>query len=51
MKGGGAAVSISQDKRLELINSVQSKWDETVDDACGEDLAGDIRDLFAEHAP
>lgn len=51
MKGGGAAVSISQDKRMELIASVQGKWDETVDAACGPDLAGKVRDLFAQHAP
>lgn len=51
MKGGGAAVSISQDKRMELIGSVQGKWDETVDAACGPDLAGKVRDLFAQHAP
>jgi len=51
MKGGGAAVSISEDKRMELIDSVQGTWNETVDAACGPDLAGKIRDLFAQHAP
>ena len=51
MKGGGAAVSIPQDKRMELINSVQGTWNETVDEACGPELAGDIRDLFAQYAP
>jgi TRAP-type C4-dicarboxylate transport system substrate-binding protein len=51
MKGGGSAVSISQDKRMELIESVQGTWDETVDAACGPDLAGEVRDLFAQHAP
>jgi len=51
MKGGGAAVSISQDKRMELIASVQGTWNETVDEACGPELAGEIRDLFAQHAP
>ena len=51
MKGGGAAVSIPQDKRMALIDSVQSTWDQQVDEACGAELAGEIRDLFAEHAP
>lgn len=51
MKGGGAAVSIPQDKRMELIASVQGKWNETVDEACGPELAGKVRALFAQHAP
>jgi len=51
MKGGGAAVSISQDQRMALINSVQKTWDKEVDAACGASLAGKIRDLFAKHAP
>ena len=51
MKGGGAAVSIAEDKRMELIDSVQGTWDETVTEACGPELAGEIRDLFAQHAP
>lgn len=51
MKGGGAAVAIPEDKRMELIASVQGKWDETVDAACGPEMAGKIRDLFAQHAP
>ncbi|MCZ0814230.1 TRAP transporter substrate-binding protein DctP [Roseovarius sp. EGI FJ00037] len=51
MKGGGAAVSVSQDKRMELIESVQGTWNETVDEACSPELAGQVRDLFAKHAP
>ncbi len=52
MKGGGAAVSITKDKRASLIKSVQGKWDkDDVDPACGADLAGKIRALFAKHAP
>jgi len=51
MKGGGAAVSIPQDQRMALIDSVQGEWDKEVDAACGADLAGKIRDLFAEYAP
>jgi TRAP-type C4-dicarboxylate transport system substrate-binding protein len=51
MKGGGSAVSISQDERMSLIDSVQSKWDVEVDAACGAELAGKVRALFAQHAP
>lgn len=51
MKGGGAAVTIPEDSRMALINSVQGAWDKEVDNACGGELAGKIRDLFAKHAP
>ena len=51
MKGGGAEVSISNDQRMALIDSVQKKWDKEVDAACGTSLAGKIRDLFEKHAP
>lgn len=51
MKGGGAAVSISKDNRMSLIKSVQAKWDKEVDAACGGELAGKIRAVFAKHAP
>lgn len=51
MKGGGAAVSISQDQRFKLIDSVQSTWDKEVDKACGVELADKVRALFAKHAP
>ena len=51
MAGGGQAVSIPEDQRKALIASVKDKWDATVDEACGADLAGQIRDLLASHAP
>ncbi len=51
MQGGGAAVSISDDQRASLIASVRDQWDAKADEACGAELAGSIRDLFAEHAP
>lgn len=51
MAGGGGAVSISDEKRNELIASVKDQWDIKVDEACGADLAGQVRDLFASHAP
>ena len=51
MQGGGAAVSIPDDKRAELIASVKPKWDETVNEACGAEMADSIRSLLASHAP
>lgn len=51
MAGGGGAVSISDEKRNELIASVKDQWDIKVDESCGADLAGQVRDLFASHAP
>ena len=37
-------------QRLELIDSVQGKWNEEVEAACGAELAGDILELFADNA-
>ena len=51
MRGGGSAVSISDERRAELIDSVQGIWDEEVDNSCGADLAEQYRDLLAQHAP
>ncbi|MDC0947809.1 TRAP transporter substrate-binding protein DctP [Gammaproteobacteria bacterium] len=51
MKGGGAAVSIGQDKRMALIDSVQGQWNEEVTAACGPDLSAKILDLFSANAP
>jgi TRAP-type C4-dicarboxylate transport system substrate-binding protein len=50
MKGGGAAVSISEDARMALIESVQDTWNEEVEAACGPELTGDILELFAANA-
>lgn len=50
MKGGGAAVSVSQEERHQLINSVQSSWDEQVNAACGDDMGNKVRALFAKYA-
>lgn len=51
MQGGGAAVSISDEQRASLIASVKPKWDETVNEACGMDMADSIRALLESHAP
>ncbi len=50
MQGGGAAVSISEAERKELIDSVRPAWDKEVDDACGKALAGQIRGLYRRHS-
>ncbi|TRD23254.1 TRAP transporter substrate-binding protein DctP [Palleronia caenipelagi] len=51
MAGGGQAVSIPEDQRKDLIASVKDKWDMTVNESCGDDLAEQVRDLLASHAP
>lgn len=50
MKGGGAAVTVSQEDRHTMIKKAQSSWDGEVDAACGEPLANKVRALFAKHA-
>jgi len=50
MKGGGAAVSISEEQRTALIESVQDSWNEEVEAACGPDLAAQVLSLFANNA-
>ncbi len=51
MQGGGAAVSISDDQRADLIAGIRPQWDETVNEACGMELADNVRALLANHAP
>lgn len=49
MKGGGSAVSISTSERNQMISEIEALWASEVDAACGPDLAGQIRALFAQH--
>ncbi|HSG04715.1 MAG TPA: TRAP transporter substrate-binding protein DctP [Marinobacterium sp.] len=49
MKGGGAAVSIENEKRLAMIEAAQASWTGEVDAACGEQLANEVRSLFASY--
>lgn len=50
MAGGGAAVSLSRDERVALLESVQAKWSAEVETACGPEKARAILALFAENA-
>ena len=50
MKGGGAAVSLSQDKRQSLVGAIQTKWNPTVSNDCGADLSGKVLSLFKSYA-
>lgn len=50
MKGGGAAVSLSLDKRKTLVADIQQKWNPTVKTDCGEELSGKVLKLFSEYA-
>jgi len=47
---GGTETTLPAEKSAELIASVSGVWNETVDAACGEPLANDIRGLLASHA-
>ncbi len=49
MKGGGAAVSLSMDKREQLVGNIQQKWDPTVKADCGDELSGKVLSLFNEY--
>ncbi|MCV2871964.1 TRAP transporter substrate-binding protein DctP [Defluviimonas sp. WL0050] len=48
---GGTEENLSAETSAALIASVKDTWDVTVDEACGADLAGEIRTLLASHAP
>lgn len=47
---GGSEVTLPGEKSAELIASVKGKWDEEVNAACGDELAGNIRGLLESHA-
>lgn len=48
---GGTEENLSTETSMALIESVKGTWDVTVDEACGAELAGTIRELLASHAP
>ncbi len=48
---GGTVEVLSLEASNALLDSVKGDWDVTVDEACGAELAGQIRDLLANHAP
>ncbi|MCW3782633.1 TRAP transporter substrate-binding protein DctP [Defluviimonas salinarum] len=48
---GGTEENLSAEASSALIASVKDKWDVTVDEACGAELAGQVRELLASHAP
>ncbi|MDI3337700.1 TRAP transporter substrate-binding protein DctP [Defluviimonas aestuarii] len=48
---GGTEENLSAETSAALIASVKDTWDVTVDEACGAELAGEIRTLLASHAP
>lgn len=50
MKGGGAAVSLSKDKRESLVANIQQKWNPTVKADCGDALSAQVLNLFSEYA-
>jgi TRAP-type C4-dicarboxylate transport system substrate-binding protein len=48
---GGTESNLSTEASEALIASVKDTWDTTVDEACGAELAGQVRDLLASHTP
>jgi len=50
MKGGGAAVSLSMDTRQGLVDTIQQKWNPTVQADCGDELSAKVLALFKEYA-
>jgi TRAP-type C4-dicarboxylate transport system substrate-binding protein len=50
MKGGGSARALDPVERLRLIESAAEGWNDQMDEACGPELAAELRDLFAEYA-
>ncbi len=49
MKGGGSARALAKDERLRLIKSASAGWSDQMDEACGPELAGKLRALFAKY--
>lgn len=49
MKGGGSARALPQAERLRLIADAAEGWESQWDEACGAELAGKIRALFAKY--
>lgn len=50
MKGGGSARALEPDERLRLIESAAEGWNDQMDEACGPELASELRELFASYA-
>ncbi|MEM1288519.1 MAG: TRAP transporter substrate-binding protein DctP [Pseudomonadota bacterium] len=51
MQGGGAAVTLDDDRRMELIAAIQEQWNPEVEAACGPELAEAVFELFEDNAP
>lgn len=49
MQGGGAAVSLDDERREAIIAQIQPKWNEEVDKECGVELANKVRSLYESH--
>ncbi|MCL3883368.1 TRAP transporter substrate-binding protein DctP [Marivita sp. GX14005] len=50
IEAGGTETTLPPEKTAELIASVSDKWNAEVDEACGAELAGEIRTLLDTHA-
>lgn len=50
IEAGGTEETLSAEKTADLIASVKDAWNVKVDEACGAELAGEIRSLLDSHA-
>jgi len=49
MQGGGGAVSLDEKKSAEIVDSIASAWEPTVNESCGDTTASAMRELFSEY--
>lgn len=50
VKQGGTVTALAPAKRKTMVDAIAVKWKPEVDTACGADLAGKVRTLFAKNA-
>ena len=50
MLGGGAAVSLDEDKSQAIVESIAEQWAATVEESCGADMAKQMTSLFEEYS-
>lgn len=48
MEGGGSAKSLKKEERLAIVENIQTVWDKTVQEECGNELASKIKELVSQ---
>ena len=49
VKQGGTVTAVAPAKRKAMVDQIAAKWTPEVDTACGADMAGKVRALFAKN--